>query len=273
VGKSCKARSGETRTEVVEEVLDRCTPKVSVIIPTLNEGGHVSLLLESLENQFTMDCEILIMDGGSKDKTSDIARQHNAKVVVLPGYGEFISRNIGAKIAKGRVLLFTCADIIFPKHALENIVEKFEENPRLIALTGPGYPFDAPFFGKAEYAVYNLFRYFFAKLPRPFKRFSTSTNFLAVRRDCFEKTGGFRVDDINADGLMGKMLLHMGDVAFFLDTYVFSSARRMKNMGFIAFNAHYLYALENFLFFTSESRVMKAWKLRAKKKHRKMHEI
>ena len=206
-------------------------------------------------------------------RTLEELSHYNDIVLVLPGHGEFKSRNVGAKIAKGKFLIFTSADVVFPENIFQKIVAKFEVNPELIALTGPGYPFDAPFLCKAEYAVYNLARYFFAKLPNPLKRFSTSTNFLVVKKDCFEKTGGFLVDDINADGLMGRKLLHMGDVAFFLDTYVLSSARRMVNMGFLSFNKHYLYALENFLFFTSENRVLKAWKHRALKKHGKMHEI
>lgn len=248
-------------------------PQVSVIVPSLNEESHICLLLESIKNQSPVSYEILIVDGGSKDETLYVARQHNAKVMALPGHGEFISRNIGAKMAKGKLLLFTCADIVFPKNLFPKIVEKFERNPELIALTGPGHPFDAPFFGKLEYAVYNLIRYLFASLPKSFKRFSTSTNFLVVRKDYFNKTGGFVVDNINADGLMGKKLLKLGQVAFFLDTYIYLSARRMKNMGFFAFNKHYLYALENFFFFTSNTGVINGLKLRSKKKHRKMHEI
>ena len=248
-------------------------PRISIIVPTLNEEEHIQSLFNSLKNQSPVSFETVVVDGGSKDKTSDIANRHNAKIVVLPKHGEFISRNIGAQMSRGNFLLFTCADIIFPKNILQRIVKKFENNPNLIALTGPGYPFDAPLLGKAEYAVYNLARYFFSKFPRPLKRFSTSTNFLVVKRDCFEKTRGFLVDDVNADGLMGKELLRMGDVAFSLDTYFFSSARRMKNMGFLSFNKHYLYAIENFLFFASESRVIKAWKSRAGKRHGEMHEM
>lgn len=248
-------------------------PCISIIVPTLNEEKHIFFLLNSLSDQSSVSFETLIVDGGSKDKTSDIARQHNAKVMALPGHGEFISRNIGAKMAKGKLLLFTCADIIFPKNLFQKVVEKFERNPELIALTGPGYPFDAPFFGKLEYAVYNIIRYLFASLPKSLQRFSTSTNFLVVRKDYFNKTGGFVVDNINADGLMGKKLLKLGEVAFFLDTYIYLSARRMRNMGFFAFNRHYLYALENFFFFTSNTRVINSLKLRSKKKHRKMHEI
>jgi len=248
-------------------------PRISIIVPTLNEEKHIGLLLNSLKDQSSVNFETLIVDGGSKDKTPQIAQHHNARVVILPEHGEFVSRNVGAKISRGNYLLFTCADIIFPKDIFQKIVDKFEKNPELVALSGPGYPFDAPLLGKLEYAIYNFVRYLVAKLPKPFKRFSTSTNFLVVRKGQFCRTGGFTVDDINADGIMGKELLDLGDVAFFLDTYIYSSARRMRNMGFIDFNKHYLYTVENFFFFTSNKGVIRAWKARARKKHRTMHEV
>ena len=248
-------------------------PNISVIVPTLNEEKNIRMFLESISEQPSVDFETLVIDGGSKDGTSKIAEARNAKIVVLPGYGEFISRNVGAKIAKGNLLLFTCADIIFPRNVFRKIVDKFDKYPNLIALSGPGHPFDAPLLGRIEYAIYDLFRYLLAKLPKPLKRFSTSTNFLVVRKNYFEKTGGFLTDDINADGLMGRKLLAMGNVDFFMDTNVYASGRRMKNMGFIAFNRHYLYALENVFFFTSNFGLTKSIKLSSRVKHRKMHEV
>jgi glycosyltransferase involved in cell wall biosynthesis len=248
-------------------------PLISIIVPTLNEEEHLKLLLRSLEEQRFASFEMLVIDGGSKDKTAEIAKAHGAEVKVLSGYGEFISRNIGANEARGELLLFTCADITFPPNLFSRIIQKFRERPALVAFTGPGYPFDAPAFGKVEYGIYNLVRYFFSKLPKPLKRFSTSTNFLVVRKDFFEKSGGFAVDDINADGLMGKKLLEMGEVAFSLDSCIYLSARRMKKMGFFAFNKHYLYVLENFLFSSSEASFMKSWKVGSKRKHRKIHEV
>jgi glycosyltransferase involved in cell wall biosynthesis len=247
-------------------------PYISIVVPTLNEEENIRTFLDSIRDQPFVDFETLVIDGGSKDGTSGIAQERNAKVVVLPGRGEFTSRNVGAKLARGSFLLFTCADVVFPKDALERIVEKFEKNPELIALTGPGYPFDAPFLGKLEYAIYDLVRYFFAKLPKPLKRFSTSTNFLVVRKDYFDRTGGFLTDDINADGLMGRALLSMGDVAFCLDTGIYLSARRMKKMGLIGFNRHYMYVFENIFFFISNAGITKAWKISSQMRHRKMHE-
>ena len=250
----------------------RKNPNISVIVPTLNEENNLQTFLESVTKQPIVSHETLVIDGGSKDGTSKIAEAYGAKVVVLPGYGEFISRNIGAKMARGELLLFTCADIIFPSNVFQKITEKFRKNPNLIAISGPGHPFDAPFLGRIEYAVYDLFRYLLTKLPKPLKRFSTSTNFLVIRRSSFDKTGGFLTDDINADGLMGRELLEMGEVDFFMDTDVYASGRRMKNMGFFAFNRHYLYALENVFFFTSEITLTKSIKMSSKMKHGKMHE-
>jgi len=111
------------------------------------------------------------------------------------------------------------------------------------------------------------------KLPKPFKRFSTSTNFLVVKKDIFDAIGGFNVNEINADGLMGRKLLQIGKVGFYLDTYVRISARRMKNLGLIGFNKHYLYVLENLLFFLSKTLIMKIIKLRSRIKHREIHEV
>lgn len=245
---------------------------ISIIVPTLNEEGSLKFLLESLRRQTWSNFEILVVDGGSKDKTIDIANQYNAKTIVLNGGAEFHSRNVGASLAKGEILLFTCADIIMPKDLMEKVYEKFERNHRVIAISGPDIPHDTHLIGKVEYGLYNALRYVSSKLPRPFKRFSTSTNFLVVRKKIFEKAGGFDPMDINADGLLGRNLSEMGEVEFCLNIYVFISARRMNKMGFLNFNRHYFYVLENFFPLLSQTRMMKSLKRKSGKIHRKLHE-
>jgi glycosyltransferase involved in cell wall biosynthesis len=244
---------------------------VSVIVPTLNEEQTVINLLKSLNSQYYENLEVIIIDGGSRDKTVEVAKKHGAKVLVYEGLSEFASRNVGAEIANGDILIFTCADIIFPQDLLKKIIDKFEKDPQLIALSGPGVPYDAPLKGSLLYAVYNIFRFLLSKLPKKLQCFSTSTNFLAVRRTAFEKTGGFDPWDINADGLMGRKLLKMGKVKFSLDTFVYISARRMKKMGFIKFVLHYLYILENFFPSLSHTKLIKNRKMISKSQHRKLH--
>ncbi|MDH5771071.1 MAG: glycosyltransferase [Candidatus Bathyarchaeota archaeon] len=245
---------------------------ISIIVPTLNEEESLRFLLESLRRQTWSNFEILVVDGGSKDKTIDIAKQYNAETIVLNGGAEFHSRNVGAGLAKGEILLFTCADIIMPKDLIEKVYEKFERNYRIIAVSGPNIPHDTHIIGKVEYGLYNALRYISSKLPRPFKRFSSSTNFLVVRKNFFEKVGGFDPMDINADGLLGRNLSELGEVEFCLNMYVFISARRMNKMGFLNFNRHYFYVLENFFPPLSETRMMKSLKQKSGKIHRKIHE-
>lgn len=245
---------------------------ISIIVPTLNEERIICEFFHSLDNQSWRHFEVIIVDGGSKDLTVREARKNAARVYVEPMCPEFESRNIGAAKAKGDILLFTCADVIFPENLLNIVHKKFAKEARLVALSGPGIPFGAPMIGRIEYELYNTFRHILTKLPSKHKRFSTSTNFLVARKSSFDKTGGFQPTDINADGIMGKQLAEMGKIDFGLDTYVYISARRMKNMGFIEFNKHYLYVLENFFPALSKKTFMKKLKYRSSKTHRKMHE-
>jgi hypothetical protein len=181
---------------------------------------------------------------------------------------EFPSRNIGAKIANGEILLFTSADVIFPRELLAKIDRNFKDQT-LIALTGPDCPTD-PLLAEIEYGAYNFLRFIFSSLPKPTQRFSTSTNFLAVRKATFEKTGGF-LSDINGDGMLGKQLSEIGKVKFSITTAVIISPRRFYKMGFLKFNLHYLYVLENFFPFLSKSSFLKTLKNKSVSVHQNMH--
>lgn len=58
---------------------------ISVIIPTLNEEKLLPNLLDQLNDQKlkeTFHYEIIISDGGSKDRTIEIAKQYTDKVVI-----------------------------------------------------------------------------------------------------------------------------------------------------------------------------------------------
>jgi glycosyltransferase involved in cell wall biosynthesis len=244
--------------------------KISVILPTLNEEKYIERFFKSIHGQLH-NAETVVVDGGSRDKTTEIAKRYGARTIIIPNCGEFPSRNIGANLSKGEILVFTCADVVFPANLLDKIYEKFEEDHQIIAISGPGIPYDAPPILKLEYTIYNTLRYIFSRLPRPFKRFITSTNFLSIRKTFFEKTGGFDPTDINADGQMGKKLLEMGKVEFCLDTGVFISPRRATTMGFFGFNVQYLYVMENFFPFLSQTRLLKGFKQRAREMHRRLH--
>ena len=97
---------------------------ISIIIPTLNEEKYLPLLLKSIARQKFRDYEIIVADAGSEDKTLDIAKRYNCRIVAggLPAKG----RNEGAKVAKGDLLLFLDADVILPQKFFRRAVSEFE---------------------------------------------------------------------------------------------------------------------------------------------------
>jgi glycosyltransferase involved in cell wall biosynthesis len=245
--------------------------KVSVIIPTLNEAELIPSLLSSLRNQTSRDFETLVVDGGSSDSTVPIAESFGAEVFALPASPEFTARNYGADQASFPLLLFTCADAIFPADLLERVNMIFARNQDLTALTGPDIPYDGGPLLRFEYAFYNILRLIFSRLPRPVLRFSTSTNLLVVRREAFENIGRFHPGDVNADGLLGRTLATRYRVLFDDNIRVYVSARRARKWGITRFSRHYLYVLENFIPKLSEQHWFSILKSRSSLSHGQIH--
>ncbi len=91
--------------------------KVSVIIPTLNEGKNLPIVLRELKK---IGCvgEIIVVDGHSKDKTVKIAKKFGCKVI-YDDKGKGSALRKGMKIAKGDIVISMDADCsMIPKEIL-----------------------------------------------------------------------------------------------------------------------------------------------------------
>ena len=84
-------------------------PKISIIIPTINEANNLPLLLSDLSTPHK-EGEIIIVDCGSEDKTIDIANIYGAKVYKSKERNRGLQLDIGAKNSKGDWLIFLHAD-------------------------------------------------------------------------------------------------------------------------------------------------------------------
>lgn len=86
---------------------------ISIIIPTLNEEEHLPLLLEHLKRGSPH--EIIIADGGSSDRTVEIAGAAGARIVHA-AKGRASQMNLAAATATGEFLLFLHADTLPPEN-------------------------------------------------------------------------------------------------------------------------------------------------------------
>ena len=85
---------------------------ISIIIPVLNEAAIIQPTL--LQLQGNSDIEIIVVDGGSKDRTLTLAKQTGVTVISVAGRGRAAQMNAGANIAQGDILLFLHIDTQLP---------------------------------------------------------------------------------------------------------------------------------------------------------------
>lgn len=95
--------------------------RVSVIIPAFNEEAEIGRCLKSLQQQTLKDKEIIVVDDGSTDKTQEIVQQFSVKLLAQSHLGPGRARNLGAKEARGEILVFVDADMTFDKKFLEKL--------------------------------------------------------------------------------------------------------------------------------------------------------
>jgi glycosyltransferase involved in cell wall biosynthesis len=86
---------------------DRRHSMISIIIPTLNEAKIIESTLRTLTATLTLPHEVIVSDGGSSDRTTELASPYANTVVVFSGEGRQTigeGRNDGAKAAAGDFL-------------------------------------------------------------------------------------------------------------------------------------------------------------------------
>lgn len=116
--------------------------KVSVIIPFYNSQKTIDICLNALADQYIKPCEIILIDNGSSDKSSEIVHvfKHNHPdlniiLVEEPKRGPSAARNRGLKVAVGDIVAFTDSDCAPDKNWLKEIQGAFH-NAKIGAVAG-----------------------------------------------------------------------------------------------------------------------------------------
>jgi glycosyltransferase involved in cell wall biosynthesis len=109
--------------------MKREAPEISIIIPVYNGEKTIAKCLESLASQKTKrNYEIIAVDDGSADNTKKIIKKmKKVRLMEQEHKGPAAARNLGAKSAKGDILLFTDSDCIPEKDWAEKMSVPFEK--------------------------------------------------------------------------------------------------------------------------------------------------
>jgi glycosyltransferase involved in cell wall biosynthesis len=216
-------------------------------VPCLNEEVHLPFFLMMLAQQSWRGFELIVVDGGSADNSREIVDAYSeafdcgcTKLINTRRNLGFI-RNLGARAARGEILLFTNSDAVLPRNLLKYVAAEFED-PVLQALSGRTIPLDGGALCFAGYHCFDLLRLLFFRLGR----FSPSGNFLAIRRELFWKVGGFPEVKVNEDGELGSRISRArAAVKFEWRLKVWHFAKRFKR-GSLKTLLFYSYVFGNF---------------------------
>jgi len=165
------------------------TSDISVIIPSHNAAQHLPECLRCLRESSVAPLEVIVVDDCSTDNSSEIARQFGASVVSTGRRsGPARARNLGAKLARGRILFFLDADVCVHSDTVERVAEAFAGDSELDAVIG-SYD-DSP--GCQDFlSQYKNLMHSFVHQTAKHEAGTFWSGCGAIRKDVFMQFGGF----------------------------------------------------------------------------------
>ncbi|MBI2335798.1 MAG: polysaccharide deacetylase family protein [Deltaproteobacteria bacterium] len=112
-------------------------PFISVVIPAFNEERHIENCIRSTQNQdYPGVYEIIVVDNASTDQTQVKAANLGVKVVHEPKRGLCAARQAGLEASQGEIIAYIDADSLAPSNWLKDIAIKFQEDPKIVGISG-----------------------------------------------------------------------------------------------------------------------------------------
>lgn len=193
---------------------------VSVIIPAYNEEKALPATLQALAAQ-PGDYEVILVDGGSTDRTAELAGAVSAVRVLAAPKGRASQMNAGAVIAHGEWLLFLHADTLLPSGAIQRLNEMESET----AIQAGGFMHQ---FSGDDWRLKLIS--FLDNIRCIRSRIIYGDQALFVRRALFERLGGFPCRPILEDVAFCERLITV-TTPLLLSPPVVTDARKFLKMG------------------------------------------
>ena len=123
-------------------LLPHKTPKVTVYIPTYNYGKYIEQAIDSVLKQTMDDWELIVINDGSTDNTSEILKKHEGhpkiRILEQQNRGLTVSNNIALRSSEGKYLMRLDADDYLDENALLVLSNILDNRPE-VGLVYPDY--------------------------------------------------------------------------------------------------------------------------------------
>ena len=239
------------------------SPSISIIIPTLQEEKLIARTLAQftpeLREQFSL--EVIVSDGGSRDKTVCLARAGADTVVGCdhaPKENISIGRNRGARASSGEILMFFNADVLIEDPAVffPLMIDAIARNGTAAATCNVLiYPDEENTTDRLFHSFFNWYFHLLNRLGMGMGRGECHV----VSRAVFDRIGGYNEAlAAGEDYELFARLRRTGQIDFRKNLNVYESPRRYRKFGYFRISLlWFLNAMSVFLFHHS---MVKEWK-------------
>lgn len=193
---------------------------ISIIIPVLNEEKALPETLSNVLSQ-SDNAQIIIVDGGSNDRTQMIARENTRVELIVSPRGRARQMNAGAAKARGEWLLFLHADTLLPAKALQEIQSLSSSKDKQAGCFHQR-------FSKDHWFLRFVSRLHNWRCHRT--RIMYGDQAMFIRRQLFESIGGFPEQDILEDVLISELIVEQTNPVL-LEQEVITSSRKFEQRG------------------------------------------
>lgn len=213
-------------------------PKISFVIPAFNEEKSIALCLGSILKEIEKNkcsAEIILVNNNSSDNTKKIASGFaGVSVVDEPHQGLVWARKAGLNSSTGDLIANIDADNILPENYLKKVFNYFEQNPDIVALSGPLVYYDLGLLDRVMTKIFYFFGFVIDRFNYYFFNMASNLqggNFI-VKRSAMEQIGfDTSIDFYGEDTDVGRRLNKIGKVKWTFKLPIYSSGRRMRKEG------------------------------------------
>jgi rSAM/selenodomain-associated transferase 2 len=194
---------------------------LSIIVPVLDEAAGIEATLAALAPYRRRGCELIVVDGGSRDNTLAFASPLADRVLAAPR-GRAAQMNAGASIARGDVLLFLHADTKLPANADALIRDGLARSGHVWGR------FDVRFDHDGIMPLIAIMMNVRSRLTRT----ATGDQAIFVTRAAFDEIGGFPAQPLMEDIAFSARIRHISRPVY-IRARVTTSARRWRKQGIL----------------------------------------
>ncbi len=238
-------------------------PLISFIIPVLNEEEDIAKTINPLKRLTWLDKEIIVADGGSTDKTVEVAKNLADKVYIRqPGEKNTSiaeNRNKGAGLARGKYLFFMDCGVQIERldDFVKKVISVMQEKPKSVGIT-----LQVRFHPEEENKVDKLNLWVINKTIKGLNKVKLGIAMgwvQFVKREAFEKIGGYKESLITQEDVdLFRRLSRIGKTVSLKNFVAYGSAQRYHQDGWVRVNIRWL--LNWLSYVTTGKSFSKEWK-------------